>query len=234
MRERWNRKSFSIRSTENREANLSDILLFVDQEATLASDPLFSKEAMKEREDFEKPQQEKSFKRLKSFGTKLSCEHCNSDHSLEKCFSFRKLKPREKIQLIMKKRLCYSCLENGHQSKDCTSQKTCKSCNELHPTCLHNIYDRSNSKPKSVSDSCPDKSDVSYSVKPSPVTTKSDEIKPDVKVKKSFNTSCSNSINMCIVPVVVRHENSKFDFKTFALLDSCSQGTFICFVCSIH
>ena len=118
-------------------------------------------------------------------------------------------------------------MENGHQSKDCTSQKTCKSCNELHPTCLHNIYDRSNSKPKSVSDSCPDKSDVSHSVKPSPVTTKSDEIKPDVKVKKSFNTSCSNSINMCIVPVVVRHKNSKFDFKTFALLDSCSQGTFI-------
>ena len=97
LRERWNRKSFSIRSTENREANLSDILLFVDQEATLASDPLFSKEAMKERENFEKPQQEKSLKRLKSFGTKLSCEHCNSDHSLEKCFSFRKLKPREKI-----------------------------------------------------------------------------------------------------------------------------------------
>ena len=41
LRERWNRKAFSIRSHDCREASLSDILTFVNEEASLSSDPLF-------------------------------------------------------------------------------------------------------------------------------------------------------------------------------------------------
>ena len=34
-------------------------------------------------------------------------------------------------------------------------------------------------------------------------------------------------ISMCVVPVKLRHGNSGEALKTYALLDSCSQGTFI-------
>ena len=34
-------------------------------------------------------------------------------------------------------------------------------------------------------------------------------------------------ISMCVVPVKVRHKNSDKEIMTFAMLDTCSQGTFI-------
>ena len=33
-------------------------------------------------------------------------------------------------------------------------------------------------------------------------------------------------INMCVVPVMVRHKLSNRVVKTYAMLDTCSQGTF--------
>ncbi|XP_066928826.1 uncharacterized protein [Clytia hemisphaerica] len=238
LRERWNRESFSLRLREKREAALKDILVFVEKEATLASDPLFSKEAMGERENLDKPQERSGGgKKLRNFGVKIQCENCNSDHPLEKCHSFKRLKPREKFQLLLKKRICFACLETGHNSHRCKSKKPCSLCNGRHATCLHTIFVKSDNDlksenfPKSDSDnksSQPErdiKSETSEThgcVKPSPSV-----IQPGVKVKKSFTTACSDSINMCIVPIVVRHSDSKYDFKTYALLDSCSQGTFI-------
>ncbi|XP_066931171.1 uncharacterized protein [Clytia hemisphaerica] len=233
LRERWNRESFSLRLREKREAALKDILVFVEKEATLASDPLFSKEAMGERENLDKPQERSGGgKKLRNFGVKIQCENCNSDHPLEKCHSFKRLKPREKFQLLLKKRICFACLETGHNSHRCKSKKPCSLCNGRHATCLHTIFVKSDNDLKSDSDnksSQPErdiKSETAEThgcVKPSPSV-----IQPDgVKVKKSFTTACSDSINMCIVPIVVRHSDSKYDFKTYALLDSCSQGTFI-------
>ena len=34
-------------------------------------------------------------------------------------------------------------------------------------------------------------------------------------------------ISMCVVPVRVKHSDSDKEVKTFALLDTCSQGTFV-------
>ena len=49
-----------------------------------------------------------------------------------------------------------------------------------------------------------------------------------VKPVKFVNVVCEeSSINMCIVPVMLRHKDAKSDVLTYALLDSCSQGTFI-------
>ena len=42
----------------------------------------------------------------------------------------------------------------------------------------------------------------------------------------TVNTS-SEVIRMCVVPVVVKHKNSNKVIKTYAMLDSCSQGTFV-------
>ena len=44
---------------------------------------------------------------------------------------------------------------------------------------------------------------------------------------KNAATVIGGTIRMCIVPVRLRHCNSQKEVKTFALLDSCSQGTFM-------
>ena len=44
---------------------------------------------------------------------------------------------------------------------------------------------------------------------------------------KNAATVVGEVISMCVVPVRLRHCNSQKEVKTFALLDSCSQGTFV-------
>ena len=34
-------------------------------------------------------------------------------------------------------------------------------------------------------------------------------------------------INMCIVPIKISHQNCKKTIRTYAMLDNCSQGSFI-------
>ena len=47
-RDNWNRKMMMIRGSHGREPELSDFIDFVDDETLLASDTLFSQEALKE------------------------------------------------------------------------------------------------------------------------------------------------------------------------------------------
>ena len=44
---------------------------------------------------------------------------------------------------------------------------------------------------------------------------------------KNAATVVGEVISMCVVPVRLRHCNSQKEVKTFTLLDSCSQGTFV-------
>ena len=44
---------------------------------------------------------------------------------------------------------------------------------------------------------------------------------------KNDATVVGEVISMCVEPVKLRHCNSQKEVKTFALLDSCSQGTFV-------
>ena len=47
-RDKWNRKVMMIRRSHGGEPELSDFIDFVDDETLLASDPLFSQEALKQ------------------------------------------------------------------------------------------------------------------------------------------------------------------------------------------
>ena len=44
---------------------------------------------------------------------------------------------------------------------------------------------------------------------------------------KNATTVVREVISMCVAPVRLRHCNFQKEVKTFALLDSCSQGTFV-------
>ena len=48
LRDRYNRKVYSIRAKHLREPELKDLINYVDKETTLVSDPLFFKEAVEQ------------------------------------------------------------------------------------------------------------------------------------------------------------------------------------------
>ena len=47
-----------------------------------------------------------------------------------------------------------------------------------------------------------------------------------MKCASTTAKSGSKVINMCIVPVKIKHEDSKEMVTTYAMLDNCSQGSF--------
>nr|XP_039261944.1 uncharacterized protein LOC120338078 [Styela clava] len=67
------------------------------------------------------------------------CVKCNKDHFLNQCVKFRELSYEDKIEFVRNRKLCFSCLEPGHWSKDCKRTKPCKveGCKRRHTTVLH-------------------------------------------------------------------------------------------------
>ena len=119
-------------------------------------------------------------------------------------------------------------MDKGHISAKCKDRRTCVVCNKRHPTSLHGLkIERrpSLNKPKL------EESDVRpCPPKPRPRPDKS-ESKPDPKSSPVTCGILSNSadlnLSMCVVPIILRHEDSKSDIVTYALLDNCSQACFI-------
>lgn len=65
------------------------------------------------------------------------CLFCQGEHSMVQCKKMRKSLHKEKIDFLRGKRLCFSCLEQGHMSKYCDAKLNCEVCSLLHPTALH-------------------------------------------------------------------------------------------------
>ena len=100
-----------------------------------------------------------------------------------------------------------------HNAKKCTNRKVCKVCNGKHPTTLHGLVLRKdNSQKKSEKQNVEENQSVSGNHK-------------DL-TSASLNMG-SQVTSMSVVPVKLIHENSNKVISTHALLDNCSQGTFV-------
>ena len=100
---------------------LADFIDFINDETLLASDPLFSREALKvyvEKEDkshlkkkmksnvwntTDKVQKEKDDKK------EIKCLVCEEKHNLDNCRQFNNMPVDERSKMLRRKRLCYGC-----------------------------------------------------------------------------------------------------------------------------
>ena len=113
---------------------------------------------------------------------------------------------------MKKNRLCYGCYgEISSKHTACTNRRICKVCQGKHPTGLHGYKTKNKKSPN--------------------------EAKADDKNETAMKSNCAGIgnaatnlgevISMCVVSVRLRHCNSDKEVSTFALLDTCSQGTFV-------
>ena len=105
--------------------------------------------------------------------------------------------------------MCYGCLSAisvNHNARNCKNRKECKVCKKRHPTSLHG-YKVEKSKVKQLDGNSSEESKINVNC--ATANTKSDVI------------------SMCVVPVLVRHKLSNCIVKTCAMLDNCSQATFM-------
>ena len=235
LMDRWNRKVQNIRRSQLREPTLQDLIKFVEEETILMNDPLFSREAISEyvqktdkmhprrqrlktcytRSDSrEKKDDIKQLKSPSSDSSKLSakCKFCDGDHDLDDCQFYNEIAVEDRSSFLKKNKLCYGCYSEitpNHTARTCKKRRICKICQGKHPSGLHGYKAK---------------------VKTQPTEDQEGDSKIDVKSNcagiKNAAVAVGEVISMCVVPVRVKHHNSKNEVTTFALLDSCSQGTF--------
>ena len=107
--------------------------------------------------------------------------------------------------------MCAIKTSQSHTARNCPIRRTCKICAGKHATGLHGF------KLKRKGDYSFDDNNASEIVKSN--------------CANISNTQCAaigsgQVISMCVVPVKVQHKESNKEIITFAMLDTCSQGTF--------
>ena len=95
---------------------------------------------------------------------------------------------------------CFKEVTNDHNSKRCTKRRSSKTCDGKYSTTLHG-YVRKKRK-------------VDHNVK--------------IEIEKQQNgMKPAVVVSMCVVSIKIKHGNSGNVAETYALLDSCSQCTFM-------
>ena len=128
---------------------------------------------------------------------------------------------KERIKFLAKKKYCYGCLQpmsDSHNARTCTRPLSCSSCKGNHPTPLHGHMPK---VMKDKADGSQDNSDCGN------IKSNYAMLDNDVKCASTTAKSGSKVISMRIVPVNIKHGDSNKMVATYAMLDNCSQGSFI-------
>ena len=224
LRDRWNRNVYQIRKNNHREPIFKDLIDFVDKETTLADDPLFSKEAINGNPSCNILEDKKPSK-VRTYTSRFQpCIYCNKTHDIDKCFAFKNLELKERGKWLLKNRYCFGCLNKGHIVRNCDKIRICAVCKAKHPTLLHGYHTKRENSPGT--ESSPGTTKSKDPVSADNTSTEKRENKNNGSILNcAINEFKNDYVSMCIVPVHVRlHENY---VTTYALLDNCSQGTFI-------
>ena len=139
------------------------------------------------------------------------CPLCNENHDIEDWVLFLQQMLEEWSKLPYKRKLCDGCFEEvtkAHHAESSANRRICKVCNRKHPATLHG-YVR---KKKQNDSQKNDKADIPNGV---------------VDVKYATVNTGGNVRSTCVVPVNLRYSCSGKTVKTYALLETCSQGTFM-------
>ena len=141
------------------------------------------------------------------------CKMCNGRHDLDECKAFNDMTGHERRSFLSKQKLCYNCYEaisSKQTTRNCPRKRKCKICLAKRPTGLHGYKIRRKDDSKKEDD---------------PGKTAKNNC-ANIKDVQCESVGTGEVLSMCVEPFKVRHENSDKKIMTFAMLDTCSQGTF--------
>nr|CAB3263160.1 uncharacterized protein LOC104265735 [Phallusia mammillata] len=224
MQEQWDKEVARIIKTYDREPNFDDLTEFVDNQAAVASSS-FRRAHHPVRETPSGQRKNRAATYVVSSelpGTEAPqarCLFCTGLHDLTTCNSFEKKPVYQRYEFARRQRLCFKCLQKGHNARDCKEEDPCKisGCDSnSHHTLLHREVSRAeanrSSAPEEKVTSEVNSFHLASDSKPSAICG---------------NTSICGDMYMNIVPV--RARNGNIEFLTYAFLDSgatksmCSQ-----------
>ena len=145
---------------------------------------------------------------------------CSCLHDLDECKSYMDLSIENRKQFLIQKRLCFACygaISVGHTARTCRRRRTCKICDNLHPTGLHGY----NLLPQQRRQTQHEASNLTNSG-----TVDGAEV--DTVLKTCATDVDAESVAMSIVMVRLIHDdNPQQEVTVYAALDSMSSASFI-------
>ena len=147
LQDRWRRVADSITRQQGRPIVFADVANFVADEARIAANPLFGRQlfsAPSKRDGVhyqdsvpsqsnrgrEKTQRLNINSQVFHVGSvrtehanSCSCLYCGGGHQVEMCQSLEKATSDERWRFVLAKRLCFGCLGDDHQIKDCRNNE---------------------------------------------------------------------------------------------------------------
>ena len=145
---------------------------------------------------------------------------CSCLHDLDECRSYMDLSIEKRKQFLIQKRLCFACygaISVGHTARTCRRKRTCKICDNLHPTGLHGH----NFLPQQRRQT---QQDASNSTNSGIV----DDAEVDTVLKTCATDVDAESVASSIVMVRLIHDsNPQHEVIVYAALDSMSSASFI-------
>ena len=145
------------------------------------------------------------------------CINCRENHQLDGYLKFMDMALKDIINFLSKKKYCFGCLpamKPKHNAKTCDKRLNCRTCSGGHPTAMHGYV------PKRKGDA---QDDQRSNENDGSVTNSF----ADLKTLSAVEKHQTKVISMCSVPVKVRAAAQGKDVLTYAMLDNCSQGSFI-------
>lgn len=226
---RWNRRATQYQLEHARFPKFNYFVTFLSMEAAIACNPITSHQALQPYDSDKARTKNPStaVPKTQTFGAKtfttstnerslITCILCNrTGHSLQKCRKFLERPLTGRVKFIQDEKLCFGCLNPGHQSKSCSKRMFCDVCSRRHPTCLHE--DRSQQQHKEHF------TVVNPSKEQLPSTSQDDNIEVTSNRVMQHDYSVQTS---AIVPVYVSSDSDK-EVLVYALLDSQSDSSFI-------
>lgn len=222
----WNRQATQYQLEHRRFPSFSYFVTFLSMEASIACNPITSFHALRQSESDKSKMRDHNISTSKNqtVGAKIfttntterkivMCVFCKkSGHSLHKCYKLRQKPVAERIKFMQSEKLCFGCLNPGHQSKSCSNRMVCDSCSKKHPTCLHEERSKGNLELRK---------EQSKETSPPEVVTKETTSNRVVQDANSAQTSA-------IVPVYVSTPSDPDkEVLVYALLDTQSDSSFI-------
>lgn len=152
---RWNRHVTKTLIDGKEFPSFNDFASFLSLEAEVACNPVTSIHALRSLEAFGDKGNLREIRRNKAnvFSIKTSvqndkqlttkayvmplCMLCQDRHWLYTCPDFMNMPLEERRAYVKDKKLCYGCLKQGHNAKDCRRRLMCETCKKSHPSCLH-------------------------------------------------------------------------------------------------
>ena len=251
---KWCRHAHEQQVSSRKPVTFGDFVRFVNQEAELANDPVFSPEAlMRERKraathTYIKPNdkvcsktlsghsfitaartEERSSASMQRATSDEACPVCKGKHSLAKCTNFQAKSVEERSEFIRLSKLCFRCFKEGHISAKCQSQQSCQNCGKSHHTLLHGAKPKikrieAKSQPSREKEV---KGGGIINISTNPVAANTNALS-SLFVCDSERQSKNIITNSKIIPVILYHkDNPTKEVKIYALLDDASDTTFV-------